>query len=420
MAAIIRKLFCRIAFVGCGLAPLCGSLGFTAWRHWSTLAMQRGDWLEARLGIEAEIEGLRPSCPGLMVADRVRFSDPESGQLWMLAEGISVRQGPRAVVVTMGSVHIPQPMTMNMWRLLSERLLRQESLLQKPIVIVVDHVAIRDTAGELELADWRMECLSEGGCRRADIAFRSDHSDLEVRGTRLSIVRDPRPEVPSTRIELNTPDADVEACLLAGPASWFSRLAPHARFRGLIFVDITSQGWQGEVTGQVGGIELRTLTEQRLPHSLTGDASVDIQQAVFHHSRLQRLSATVRSGPGKVGQGLLKSMQRLGMIVPETGGTERHEADEMLDYQQLAVMLDLSDQGVAMRGTCDPPRDGTVVMSRFGPLLKDPGRTDRKSSFDLIAALLDNGRADVLLTETGERLWRALPFCDARVAEEPR
>ena len=107
-----------------------------AWQHWSAATLQRGDWFAARLGIDAQIEGLRPSKPGLSVADRIRFLDPESGQLLMLGERIRLRAGPQAVVVSIEDVHVPQQQTMDLWKLLYERVLKQASLLRRRIVIV--------------------------------------------------------------------------------------------------------------------------------------------------------------------------------------------------------------------------------------------------------------------------------------------
>ncbi len=413
MAPMIRKLICRGIFVGFCVAPLCGSLSYAAWQHFSLSRVQRGDWLAARLGVDAEIEGLRPSQPGLTVADRIRLADPESGRLLVLCEQIRLRSGPQALVVSIEDVHIPQRQTMELWKLLCERVLRQSSMLRRRMVIVAHRVAIRHADGELELAGWRMECSAAQGERRADIEFRANHASLQVRSTRIAIVRDTQHDVPVTRVEVHAPEADVDSCLLAGPSSWLSQLGEHVRFRGMVFIDVTSQGWRGEVTGSVSGIELQRLSQDRLPHGLTGEASLDIRHAIFDSSRLQSLSAIARAGPGKISWGLLASLRRLGLSMP-SARLRDFSADTMQDYEQLALMVDLTSQGVVVRGVCGPPRDGTAILSGSGTLLTDQGRNERKSSFEIIATLLDDDRADVLLTPTGERLWRALPLSAAR------
>ena len=245
-----------------------------------------------------------------------------------------------------------------------------------------------------------MECTTADGERRAEIEFRSSHADLSVRSTRISIVRDTRHAVPVTRVVVNTPEADVDGCMLAGPSSWLSQLGEHVRFRGLIFVDLTSQGWQGEVTGHVAGIQLQPLVENRLPHGVTGEASVDIRQAVFDNSRLGLIGGC-QCWTRQSQRGLLTHCDRLGCSTPKSSVSENNTADAMQDYEQFALMVDMTQQGVIVRGVCDPPRDGSIIMSRFGTLLKDRGRNERQSTFDVIAALLDNDHADVLFTDKG-------------------
>ncbi len=408
----LSKLICRTSFVAACLLPVGGSLGYSAWQYWSLGTLQRGNWLVARLGVEAQIESLRPSRPGLTIADSVKLFDPETGQLLASCQSIEFRHGPHATAISIENVSISSEHTMALWEVLHDRVLRQSRILQQPILVSVDRISLDHPAGDVELSEWRMECSAENNRRQARISFRSGHqADASTRSTQITIVRDAGRDVPVTQIAIHAPDADINGCLLSGPSSCLSQMGDQVRFRGEAWVDIASNVWRGEIAGQVTGIQMQRILDDRFPYGLAGTAEFDIQQAVFENNRLQVLAGACRMQKGTISLGLIQSMRRMGLQSDKSLQARSEPGTTKVSFDELAAWISVSADGVSIRGACNRPEDGSVIIAQSAPIVRDDGSGERRSNFTIISAPLDRDDQEVLFTEIGDMLWRALPFC---------
>jgi hypothetical protein len=137
---------------------------------------------------------------------------------------------------------------------------------------------------------------------------------------------------------------------------------------------------------------------------------LDIAQAVFERNRLQELNATCTIQSGAISFEFVKSMQRLGLIAADSLQTPVPSGSAMIPCDEFAALISIQPDGIIVRGICNPPGDGTVIISRSAPILRDRDTEKRLSNLRIISALLDNDDQSVLFTEMGDLLWRTLPL----------
>lgn len=410
MSRQTRIAICRTLFLAVCLLPLVGTISYAAWQRWTTDDSQASQRIVGRLGFDAEVQQLRHSRPGVTTAESCKLFDPETNKLVAHCDDVQITTGSGGCAIAIRSAYVPHQQIMSLWSALHDRLLRHSRDLNQPLIVAIDRIACRDQEGEVELGGFRLECHRTEHGSHAQVSFRPDDHEPHQRSVRISMLRDLRVDPPATRIDVQSPDKSLDCSLIAGSPRWLRQVGSAVRFQGHAWLESHNGTWQAELTGRIHGVQLDRVVDDRFPFELTGNAALDIEQAVFQRGRVVVLEGRLTAGPGVVSRQLLAAQQVLGMRAAANRSTP--DAD-VLEYDSLAMMFHLSSEGIMVRGLCEPRADGVVMTHGSAPILIDGG-SNRYAVDRIITALTGVTASQAIFTEAGEALWRVLPLTEKK------
>src|SRR5271165_5546246 len=102
----------------------------------------------------------------------------------------------------------------------------------------------------------------------------------------MRIVRNRQVSPPANGFEMDTGPNPVPCRLLATCLKEAHALGPNCRFSGYLSTFNTPDGWSGELSGQLTGVDLRQLTRESAAAALTGTADIALQKAKFQRGRI--------------------------------------------------------------------------------------------------------------------------------------
>ncbi len=440
-----RQLGLAAFFLLC-IVPTAAVLGWCiAWRlPWYAGSEAAG--LGRELGLTVAIQGLRHPRPGTVVYEGLVLSDPESGR-WILrcprleaawttiaAAGPSPgkaapgRAARPAIALTAAAVEIDADGCGRLEQLVGRCLQGQGG----------PGLELRLTAAEVKLFDrqrlWRLHGLEGGlgacgcGCQ-AQAAFRltdKPEGDSPIFAAsmpqksgqspgsepiRLRVVRNRQVTPPAGGLELSTGRSELPLALLAIGLPELRRLGPGCRFSGYGWANQGSDGWDGELTGQLLELDLGQLLGP-FGQRLMGHADLAIQRAKVHGGRLAEATGTLAGGPGRIGRPLVDAaIEHLRLVrpPPATAWTE------VLPYDCLALAFQLDEQGLRLAGRCPGPDPGTILLAAGGPLVCQPAEGSQPV-VALVRALAPAGSALLPASPQTDWLRRYLPFAEGRAA----
>ena len=186
---------------------------------------------------------------------------------------------------------------------------------------------------------------------------------------RIRLVRNRQLSPPASGFELYTGGGELPCNVLAMGLRELKPLGRRCRFRGYIWANETSDGWQGEVTGQLVELDLGGLVSDHFPHKLSGTGEATIESARFRRGRLEEGNAVVVAGPGRIARSLLTAaVDRLGLVP----AAEPLPDGDLVPYQQLALAATLDAQGLRLQGRCDAAEHGIILSDGRHRLLGEP------------------------------------------------
>jgi hypothetical protein len=219
---------------------------------------------------------------------------------------------------------------------------------------------------------------------------------------RLRVVRNRQITPPANGFELNTGGAEVPCQILSLGLRELDSLGPASRFRGTVWANQSSAGWEGEVTGQLRGVDLDSLVSEQFPHKLSGTADVTIQQARFCRGRLEQAAGTLSAGPGVIGRSLVDAAAMHLRLAAADGAP----ATDFFPYEQLALAFQIESRGLKLEGRC--AKTGAVLADRRGWLLAATN-PQAQPMVALIQTLVPVSQVQVPATRQTDWLVRHLP-----------
>jgi len=182
-------------------------------------------------------------------------------------------------------------------------------------------------------------------------------------------------------------------------------LGAHCRFRGSMKARETAQGWDGELAGQLLGVDLSELVSAQFPHRLSGQADLVVEQLRFHGDRIEQVSGSLAAGPGLIGRSLLKSAGESLGLVP---AGEIKTLGQSVPYEQLAWGFAVDEHGLAIRGQCGEPAAGAMLRDRSGALMLEPAKASQPVS-NIVRMLVPNSDVQVPFSRGTKELTDFLP-----------
>jgi len=382
-----RRRLCRTGFLLLCVLP---TVSVVVWGSVicspAYVAAHKAAWqadLSRRLGLTVQLQSVQNPSRGLTVLTGLVLRDPETNAPLAQVRRIELGcRGDQWVVLAAQ----PELETKNLWRLY--RALHQRLLCGAPGSLPKVHFY----AGELNLkqsGDRGDSTLTDVHCRltpaetgpQATIEFR-DVAQQSGEPAQLSLTRNRQISPPATRWHLRTGSAPLPCYLLADHVAILACLGDRATFQGTVEAIRSPGGWEGEVTGRFGDVDLDRLVTDRYDHKLSGMAEVVFRRARFRGGKLVDAAGDLLCSGGVVSLSLLHQADKsLGLVAD--GRIRSVETDSLRRYQELKFGFTLTQQGLKIVGLCHDAGEGVVMTDYYGPLL-----TDRPQEVAQVAALV--------------------------------
>ena len=183
-------------------------------------------------------------------------------------------------------------------------------------------------------------------------------------------------------------------------------LGTGSRFAGYVCANHASGGWQGDLVGQLLGIDLGALVSEQFPHKLSGAAKLTVQHARFLRGRLEEAKGSLVAGPGVIGRSLVEAaVTYLGLARCR----RRNCRATRCPTSNWRLEFSVDSRGLTLRGRGGEP--GAILADRRGGILGEPVRQPLPV-VALIQTLVPASENHVPATRQTDWLARHLPVAD--------
>jgi hypothetical protein len=405
-----------VAFLGLCVLPTLAVSGWGIARRLPWHRQAEEQRLGQELGLAVSIESMTHTLPGVVRYGGLRLTDPETGlELFRCAEmavtwtSMTDSQGQTRPAIVLAATQAES--TTGAWQRLNEVLRRRlECQGGRP------EVEVRLTAEPWTLHDGaepQVLQTVEGGVGlmpngiQAQLAFRLP-GVTAAQPVRMRIVRNRQVSPPENSFEMETGPSAIPCRLLATCLQEATALGPNCRFSGHVSTFNTPDGWSGELSGQLSGVDLGRLARENAAGGLTATADVTFQKAKFQRGRIDEITGRIVSGPGALDRGMLAALVAHLRLTPSP---QMPATGQPLAFDHMGLDFWIDNRGVSIAGHCaDMP--GAVAVAGGRAVLTEPA-TQPQPVAALIQALVPAGEMPIPATRQTGWLARLLPMPDA-------
>jgi hypothetical protein len=408
----------RICLAGFAILCVLPTLVIGGWcvgRRLPGCARAEAERLGQQLGITVKLGGLKHVRPGVMLYEGLELGDPETGQTVLRCRLLEITQDsadgqpeqpgqPRTVLtVKAAQPEVEAASLHRVWQCLQRILEGSCGKLDADLRLAAAEVTLRAADGSQTMTNVEaaIETLPAG--TRAEVHFRLAGVETpEPIGIRL--VRNRQVSPPASGFELYTGGGELPCNVLAMGLEELKPLGTRCCFRGYIWANEATDGWEGEVTGQLVNLDLGRLVTDHFPHKLTGNGQLTIQSARFRHGRLEEGNAMMTAGPGTIDRSLLAAAaDRLNLVV----GKEPSLDGNSIPYEELALSATFDAKGIRLGGRCKAGKPGTILSDGRDGLLGEPSQPQSVAS--LVQTLVPQSAVQVPASRQTDWLLHHLP-----------
>ncbi len=407
-----RRHVCVVGFLLLGLLPTLLVGGWCANRYAPGYVDAEALLLSRQIGLNVKLGGLQHLRPGTVLCEQVEAADPETGKTVFRCRLMEISrktqtdsQGQRRPVMAIVASQ-PEVETVSLDRIRQciERTLEGfGGPLETDVQLSASELTLRAAQDSQTLTEVSGSMENLTGGTHAQLYFRLAGVQTPE-PARIRMVRNRQVSPPASGYELYTGGGELPCNVLAIGLRELKPLGSRCRFRGYIWANETSDGWQGEITGQLADVDLGGLVTDHFPHKLAGRGEVTIQSARFRRGRLEEGSAIVAAGPGSIDRTLAAAaVDRLGLVAAES-----FPDGDAIPYEQLAFSATLDAQGFRLQGRCTGVEPGTV-LSRGSQRLLGESPQQPASAAALVQTLVPQNTVQVPASRQTDWLLRHLP-----------
>lgn len=366
---------CRVAFVVCAFLPVCLTILLVigqrtpVYHQWLI-----GNWerqLSEQLGVTVDIVAVETMTPTRARLHGVKLSHPESRVPVGRIRTIDIRWNHQTVDAELFQLEIDGRQLRSTSRLLhdgvvchpsfgrSTRVIAKEFSMRNSVGtfnatnLTVDVRSLMETATQQEQTDILASCDWPASEKK------SDATRIELRLKRFHDLANMK-----TLLELDTKGNSLPCNLLADALPSIRNLGSDAQFMGRLELIAREQDWQAEFKNafltQIDFGQLSAHSTVRL----SGQGLLWMEQAAVNSIGLQKCSAVLRIGEGRIDQSLLSATQRwLGVSLPR----EIEQAHvQMHSFNQLEIGFAVGLNELKFIGRVD--NSGTIVADSVGSI----------------------------------------------------
>ncbi len=367
-----RRRLCRAGFVLVCVVPTLLVVGWATWLRRTEYRDLVARGLSARLGFAVTLTSVRHPHPDVTLLEGLELADPETGKRLARVRLVEVDASGSVLTLVASQPEIDAGNWSPWWDLLARELRRSRGQ-GAQLRLACGEVTLHMPLGDQTFTEVRCQVESTEQGSEAACSFRLAGHEMPEPAT-LRVLRNRQTTPATAGLEIQTGGATLAGGLLAAAWPPVARLGAHCRFRGSLKARENAHGWDGELAGQLLGVDLSELVSVQFPHRLSGRAELLIEQLRFHSGRIEQATGTLTAGPGLIGRSLLKSASETIGLVP---AGEIKTLGPSVPYEQLAWAFAVDEHGLSIRGQCGEPAAGAVLRDRSEALMLEPQRASQ-------------------------------------------
>jgi hypothetical protein len=367
-----RRRLCRAGFVLLCVVPTLLVVGCAIWLRRAEYRELVARGLSQRLGFAVSLASVRHPYPDVTLFEGLELADPETGKRLARVRLVEVDASGSVLTLVASQPEIDAGDWSPWWDLLA-RELRHSRGLGAHFRIACGELTLHMPPGDQTFTEVRCQVESTEQGSEAACSFRLAGYEMSEPAT-LRVLRNRQTTPAMAGLEFQTGGATLAGGLLAAAWPPAAKLGAHCRFRGSLKARETANGWDGELAGQLLGVDLSELVSAQFPHKLSGRGELLVEQLRFHGGRIEQATGTLTAGPGLIGRSLLKSAGESLGLMP---AGEIKTLGQSVPYEQLAWAFAVDEHGLSIRGQCGEPAPGAMLRDRSGALMLEPPRASQ-------------------------------------------
>ena len=403
-----RKL-CRILFVAlCGVPTLLlivYGLRLNLPGHRAAVASE----LAEQIGAGVFLDDIVYPRPGHTRLFNVKLRDPETGgEIGQMRE-LDIVETDGRIVVYAAQPRLDARHFALVWRRLEDRVLRAGPSAAQRIELRAADLTITSPKAEAQtLRQVLLVITREETGTVAELKYSVAGIDMPEPAVLRLAQRRSGAEQSSTQLAWHTGGAALPVAPWVAKFPWLAQLGKNCHFRGELTAEETSQGWRGELAGELRRIDLEQLVSDQFPHKLSGESRAIVEQLRFEQGRVVAARGRIEAGPGVLGQSLVASMAE--HFSWQIGGERAASVkpDALRRYSQLALHFSLDEQRLKLRGECADSPERTALAVGGERYLTPPENS--VSPLAIVRALSPASDHDVPATKATRSLIQVLPL----------
>ena len=403
-----RIALCRIAFLILCVLPTVAVAVVIARTESKDIWEKQ---LKAELGLSVSIQSVRRSRPGVVLLSGVQIRDPEIGLLAEIDQA-EVAYHDQGLVVVASQVKLRKSQLHQIHRLLQDRVLRRWEKTSGVVAIRTNELYLTSAKAEPVEKFTDAVCKispTKEGCRIA-LSFRSPDSETGESVQCLAERKRSASTPPSTAWMIKTGGAAIRCSVLGETIPAVCYLGHNCRFNGMIWVELTSDGVNGDVNGRFINVDLDQIVSGQFPHKMEGIAQLDLKRARFQNGRLVDAAGSLECPQGVIGSELLAAAsENLRMRSPERSFAEAR------NFRNLNISFNINQRELAIRGQAD--NRGSVLHDAMQQPLLIEAAFPTVDVLALVRVLVPSSSYQVPLTDQTAPLIGIFPL---PVAEQNR
>ena len=387
-----RRQVCMAAFLGLCVLPTLAVSGWSVSRRlpWHKLAEEQR--LSQELGLDVSIGSMQHTLPGVVRYTGLRLSDPETGQELFRCTELAATwtsmtdshgQTRGAIVLAAREAESAASGWERLHEVLRRRLECQGGRPEIEVRMTADRWTVRsgDESEVLQVVEGSGIGLMPNGIQ-AQLAFRPPGAG-SPQPVRMRIVRNRQVSPPANGFDMDTGPGFVPCRLLATYLKEAAVLGPNCRFSGHFSTNDTPDGWSGDLSGQLIGVDLGRLARENAAPTISGTAEITIQKARFQRGRIDEVAGRIVSGPGALGGRMLAALATHLRLAPSP---QAAITGESLAFDRLGVDFWIDNRGISVAGHC-AGMQGAVAVAGDHVILAQPASQPQPVA-ELIRALV--------------------------------
>lgn len=394
-----RRTLCRLLFLAMVVVP---TVVVATWSIYANsrlgIESRRERWqqrFEQLLGVDVTVESVRPTIPGTVELDGLRFALPGDKEPLVTIGKLRLTTG-EIRIVQLENVHVAASQ-LDFWVDWLERTTRQMNLddLVRVVAtnVVVDHESEKDTFAEVVGVLEKRETGSQA-------IFNLWRDESQGDPLALQLVHEPH-EQRQSRWILQTGSTPLPVRLLAGQLAVLSRLGSESMFDGQLTCVKGEHGERVELVGKFQAVDLARLSGLPASGMLSGRGQLQMKQCWVLDGSCQKLDAVLSAETGTVDVTWLNATAR------RWGMPTQQATRGMQEFSDLYCHLELDGNGFRIRGQAEGDDQGALLRLADRVLLKQP-RIGWLSVAQMVELLVPGSQEQLPATRHTARLLEAI------------